>query len=51
MPRDGSATRRRILDAAQLRVLRQLFEALLRRRLTPVAYVAELSQQSTPNAQ
>src|SRR4051812_26197086 len=36
---------------AQLRVLRQLVEALLQHRATPVAYVAEASHQSPQNAQ
>jgi TetR/AcrR family transcriptional repressor of nem operon len=36
---------------AQLRVLRQLLEALLRHPSTPVAYIAALSHQNTSNAQ
>jgi hypothetical protein len=36
---------------AQLRVLRQLLETLLRHRSTPVAYIAELSHESISNAQ
>jgi TetR/AcrR family transcriptional repressor of nem operon len=36
---------------AQLRVLRQLLEALLRHPSAPVAYIAALSHQNTSNAQ
>jgi TetR/AcrR family transcriptional regulator, transcriptional repressor for nem operon len=36
---------------AQLRVLRQLLEALLRHPSTPVAYIAALSHQTISNAQ
>jgi TetR/AcrR family transcriptional repressor of nem operon len=36
---------------AQLRVLRQLVEAFVRHRSAPVAYIAELSHQSSQNAQ